>query len=89
MKDKFTDQEIKNFRDIIQEYRDVSYELYAYQKKAEEIQTKVIDLEETLKSIKEKEDSLMTELKGKYGEFSLQDIYEVLLIDNMKNDRRL
>lgn len=84
MKDKFTDQEIKDFRDIIQEYRDVSYELYTYQKKAEEIQTKVIELEETLKSIKEKEDSLMTELKGKYGDFGLQDIYEVLLIDEMK-----
>ena len=84
MKDKFTDKEIKKFRDIIQEYRDVSDELHAYQKKAEEIQTKVIELEETLKSIKEKEDSLMMELKEKYGEFSLQDIYEVLLIDGMK-----
>jgi uncharacterized protein YlxW (UPF0749 family) len=81
---KFNEQDIQSFRDIIQEYRDVSCELYAYQKKAEEIQTKVIELEETLKSIKEKEDTLMTELKGKYGEFGLQDIYECLYMDNMK-----
>jgi uncharacterized protein YlxW (UPF0749 family) len=81
---KFNEQDIQSFRDIIQEYRDVSCELYAYQKKADEIQTKVIELEETLKSIKEKEDSLMTELKGKYGEFGLQDIYECLYMDNMK-----
>jgi uncharacterized protein YlxW (UPF0749 family) len=84
MKIKFNEQDIQSFRDIIQEYRDVSCELYAYQKKAEEIQTKVIELEETLKSIKEKEDTLMTELKGKYGEFGLQDIYECLYMDNMK-----
>ena len=81
---KFNEQDIQSFRDIIQEYHDVSCELYAYQKKAEEIQTKVIELEETLKSIKEKEDTLMTELKGKYGEFGLQDIYECLYMDNMK-----
>ena len=81
---KFNEQDIQSFRDIIQEYRDVSCELYAYQKKAEEIQTKVIELEETLKSIKEKEDTLMMELKGKYGEFGLQDIYECLYMDNMK-----
>jgi uncharacterized protein YlxW (UPF0749 family) len=81
---KFNEQDIQSFRDIIQEYRDVSCELYAYQKKADEIQTKVIELEETLKSIKEKEDTLMTELKGKYGEFGLQDIYECLYMDNMK-----
>lgn len=80
---KFEKKDIQSFRDIIQEYRDVSCELYAYQKKAEEIQTKVIELEETLKSIKEKEDSLMTELKGKYGDFNLQDIYDGLLVDEM------
>ena len=44
----------------------------------------MIELEENLKSIKEKEDGLMTELKEKYGEFSLQDIYECLFMDNMK-----
>ena len=84
MKDKFTDQEIKKFRDIIQEYQVVSCKLYAYQKKADEIQTKVIELETNLKSIKNKEDDLMKELKKKYGEFGLQDIYECLYVDNMK-----
>ena len=83
MKVKFNNDEIQSFRDIIQEYRDVSDELHSYQQKAEEIQTKVIELEGNLKSIKDKEDFLMKELKEKYGEFSLQDIYECTLIDEM------
>ena len=84
MKVKFNEQDIQSFRDIIQEYRDVSEELAVYQQKAEEIQTKVIELEENLKSIKDKEDFLMKELKEKYGEFGIQDIYECLFMDNMK-----
>lgn len=84
MKVKFNEQDIQSFRDIIQEYRDVSEELAVYQQKAEEIQTKVIELEENLKSIKDKEDFLMKELKKKYGEFGIQDIYECLFMDNMK-----
>ena len=54
MKIKFTEQEIQNIRDIIEEYRTVSDELYSNQKKAEEIQEKVIELEKNLKSIKDK-----------------------------------
>lgn len=65
-------------RDIIDQYRDVSKELYTYQKKAEEIQEKVISLEKNLGSIKEKEDKMMDELHKKYGEFTLQDIYEAI-----------
>ena len=84
MKVKFNNDEIQSFRDIIKEYQDVSDELVVYQQKADEIQTKVIQLETILKSIKEKENKLMTELHKTYGEFSLQDIYECLFIDNMK-----
>ena len=84
MKLNLTKEEIQRVRGIIEEYRDVSTELYSYQKKADEIQTKVIELEENLKTIKEREDLMMDELHRKHGEFTLQDIYEVLLIDNMK-----
>ena len=83
MKDKFTYQEIEKIQGVIQKYRDVSNELYAYQKKADEIQTKVIELEATLKEIKETEDRMMEELHKKYGEFTLQDIYEQLLMDEL------
>jgi predicted nuclease with TOPRIM domain len=76
MKIKFTDQEIKDIIDIIEEYRDVSKELYAHQDKAKEIQEKVTELEGTLKLIKEKEDSMMSELHSKYGEFGIQDVYD-------------
>lgn len=76
MKINFTEQESKEIKDIVEEYRNVSEELYLFQKKAEEIQDKVIELKNTLNSIKEKEDSMMTELHSKYGQFGLQDIYE-------------
>ncbi len=78
MKINFTEQESKEIRDIVEEYRNVSEELFVYQKKAEEIQDKVIELEKTLKSIKEKEDGMMSELHSKYGQFGLQDIYETI-----------
>ena len=79
MKIKFTEQEIQNIRDVIKEYRNVSDELYSNQKKAEEIQEKVIELEKNLKSIKDKEDKMMSELHSKYGQFGLQDIYETIV----------
>ena len=78
MKISFTEQEVSDIRDIIEQYRDVSEELYIYQTKAEEIQSKVIELEKLLKSIKETEDKMMETLHSKYGEFSLQDIYEAI-----------
>lgn len=79
MKVSFTKEEIQGMRDIIDQYRDVSKELYTYQKKAEEIQEKVISLEKNLGSIKEKEDKMMDELHKKYGEFTLQDIYDAII----------
>lgn len=78
MKISFTEQEVSDIRGIIEQYRDVSEELYLYQTKAEEIQEKVIELEKLLKSIKETEDKMMEILHSKYGEFSLQDIYEAI-----------
>jgi predicted patatin/cPLA2 family phospholipase len=78
MKLKFTEQEIKDIRDIIEEYRNVSGELYSYQKKAEEIQDKVIELENNLRLIKDKEDKMMSVLHSKYGQFGLQDIYNAI-----------
>jgi uncharacterized protein YlxW (UPF0749 family) len=79
MKINFTEQEKKDIRDIIDEYKNVSGKLYSFQKKADEIQEKVIELENNLKSIKEKEDKMMSELHSKYGPFSLQDIYDTII----------
>ena len=78
MKNKFTEEDITLIVKIIEQYRDVSSELYSYQKKAEEIQEKVISLEKNLKEIKDKENKLMTDLHNKYGDFSLQDIYNAI-----------
>ena len=78
MKINFTQDEINEMRDIIDQYRVVSKELYDYQKKAEEIKEKVSGLENELDSIRKKEEKTMTSLHQKYGEFSLQDIYEAI-----------
>ena len=78
MKIKLTEQEITDIRDIIEQYRNVSGELYSYQDKAKEIQEKVTELESEMKKIKDKEDKLMEELHAKYGRFGIQDIYDTL-----------
>lgn len=78
MKIKLTEQEITDIRDIIEQYRNVSGELYSYQDKAKEIQEKVTELESEMKKIKDKEDKLMEELHSKYGMFGIQDIYDTL-----------
>ena len=78
MKIKLTEQEITDIRDIIEQYRNVSGELYSYQDKAKEIQEKVTELESEMKKIKDNEDKLMEELHSKYGRFGIQDIYDTL-----------
>ena len=75
MNNRFTEEDIKVIKDIIKKYRDVSDELSSYQTKAEEIQEKLITLNNNLKDIKDQEEKLMSELHKKYGDFSLQDIY--------------
>lgn len=78
MKNKFTEDDIKLIKDIIEQYRNVSGELAMYQVQADEIQEKVITLEKSLKDIKDQEDKLISELHKKYGDFSLQDIYNAI-----------
>ena len=78
MKIKLTEQEITDIRDIIEQYRNVSGELYSYQDKAKEIQEKVTELESEMKKIKDKEDKLMEELHSTYVKFGIQDIYDTL-----------
>ena len=76
MKINFTEKDSKCIRDIIEEYRDVSRELYIHQDEAKKIQEKVDVLSNELKEIKSREDRLMKRLHQKYGDFGLNDIYE-------------
>ena len=76
MKIKLTEQEITDIRDIIEQYRTVSGDLYSYQDKAKENHEKITELESEMKKIKDKEDKLMEELHSKYGKFGIQDIYD-------------
>ena len=82
MESKFTKQEIDEMKNIITKYRNVSGELSIFQNQATEIQKKVNQLENELLEIKSEENIIMNNLHNKYGEFSLQDIYDAL--NNMK-----
>lgn len=78
MENKFTKQEIDEMKNIITKYRNVSGELSIFQNQATEIQKKVNQLENELLEIKSEENIIMNNLHNKYGEFSLQDIYDAL-----------
>lgn len=75
---KFTDKEKENINNIIDRYRNVSANLEASLDEAKKIQKKVETYTNEMKSIKDEEDKLMETLHRKYGDFSLQDVYESL-----------
>ena len=74
----FDKQEIENIRDIIERYREVSSSLNESLDEAKKIQERVETLTNEMNSIKKEEDSLMETLHSKYGEFSLQNVYDIL-----------
>ena len=78
MENKFTDKEINDIKDIISDYREISSKLSSAQKEAEEIKNRVESLKKSMDDIKSKEDFLMDELHKKYGDFSLQDVYNII-----------
>lgn len=78
MKTNFTEQEIGYIRSIISQYTTISVSLNEYVKQAEEIQSKVDDLKNTAVELKKKEDDFLMELHNKYGDFTLNDIYDAL-----------
>lgn len=82
MKINFTQEEINDIVTIIDNYKSVSESLIEYQEKADDIQKKVIKLQKELDSLKNKEQTLMTDLHNKYGNFSLQDVYDIINYGN-------
>lgn len=78
MKINLTNTEKESIRTIIEDYREISKIIYDYQQEAEEIQKSINTAKRSLDKIKKKEDNLMLELHNKYGDFSIQDIYDTL-----------
>ena len=78
----FSKEDIQDINTIIKQYKTVSSKLSNYKKEMEEIQENVNILNNELKNIMNKEQILMTELHKKYGEFCLQDVYNILNHDN-------
>lgn len=76
MKIEFEENDRKELVFLISEYRNVSNELESARKTADEIKKKIDGLVETLECSKEREKALMESLHRKYGEFSLNDVYD-------------
>lgn len=74
----FSKEDLQSIGAIIEQYRMISSKLSGHRKEMEDIQKKVDELNDELKTIMDNERKLMTELHNKYGEFCLQDVYNAL-----------
>lgn len=74
----FSKEDLQSISAIIEQYRMISSKLSGHRKEMEDIQKKVDELNDELKTIMDNERKLMTELHNKYGEFCLQDVYNAL-----------
>lgn len=78
MMNNFSKEDISHIRDIISRYQEISGPLLDYQKQAEEIQKKVNELNSKLDEVKKEETEFMEDLHKRYGDFSLQDVYDAI-----------
>lgn len=78
MMNNFSKEDLQSISAIIEQYRMISSKLSGHRKEMEDIQKKVDELNDELKTIMNNERKLMTELHNKYGEFCLQDVYNAL-----------
>lgn len=78
MMNNFSKEDLQSIGAIIEQYRMISSKLSGHRKEMEDIQKKVDELNDELKTIMDNERKLMTELHNKYGEFCLQDVYNAL-----------
>lgn len=78
MMNNFSKEDLQSISAIIEQYRMISSKLSGHRKEMEDIQKKVDELNDELKTIMDNERKLMTELHNKYGEFCLQDVYNAL-----------
>lgn len=78
MKIGFTNAEKESIRSIMDQYQEISKIIEDYQKEANDIQERIKTAKDSLDKVKNKEDELMSELRKKYGDFGLQDIYDTM-----------
>ena len=76
---KFTEEEEREIRQIIGEYHQMNLIYSNYTKELMRIKDFLEKVEEDFNKIKDKERELMESLHEKYGEFSLQEVYDLLM----------
>ena len=75
----FTKKEINEIKTIVYEYHEMNMVYSNYVKELERIKNFLIKVEEDFNHIKSKEKKLMDRLHEKYGDFELNEIYEMLM----------
>lgn len=74
----FTEEEKNEIRYIIHDYHQMNMVYSNYVKELERIKNFLEKVEDDFNIIKSKEKELMDRLHEKYGDFSLQQVYEML-----------
>lgn len=78
MKIDLKQEEIDKILNIISKYNDFKKDIDELQKQSEEIQSKVDEKVEYMEKLHREEEVYLTYLRGKYGNFSLQDISDTI-----------
>ena len=74
----FTEKEKNDILTIINRYKEISTSVETLIKSITEIQNNINEYEDEMEQLKSKENEMMSDLRAKYGNFSLQDVFDTL-----------
>ncbi len=74
----FTEKEKNDILTIINRYKEISTSVETLIKSITEIQNNINEYADEMEQLKSKENEMMSDLRTKYGNFSLQDVFDTL-----------
>ena len=74
----FTEKEKNDILTIINRYKEISTSVETLIKSITEIQNNINEYEDEMEQLKSKENEMMSDLRTKYGNISLQDVFDTL-----------
>lgn len=74
----FTEKEKNDILTIINRYKEISTSVETLIQSITEIQNNINEYEDEMERLKSKENEMMSYLRTKYGNFSLQDVFDTL-----------
>ena len=75
---QLTEKEKNDILTIINMYKEISTSFETLIKSITEIQNNINEYEDEMEQLKSKENEMMSDLRTKYGNFSLQDVFDTL-----------